>query len=374
MSRSQKIEKIEICEKYFSILKTRPLVAALQRAHPSIIVTMAKMITYKKPIPTILLLIILCSCAEDEDAASKNLPSMTEKMATIAIYRPEAMSLLGKELKAPYIDSVERTKRQAAANQARAAFNDDPENEEKIIWYGRRTAYLGQINDAVIIFSEGLMTFPDSYRLLRHRGHRFITRRNFANAIKDFERATELIEGVDDEIEPDGMPNEKNIPRSTTHSNIYYHLGLARYLSGDYSGAAQAYRKNAEFSKNDDMLCANTYWLYLSLRKQGQVEEAEAALVPIESEMDVIENFAYYKLLLTYQAEGDGEGHIEDLLGSEDIKSIEDATLAYGVGAWYLLNGDIEQATDIFQKIVDGPDWPAFGHIAAEVELANALK
>ncbi|MCH8822966.1 MAG: hypothetical protein IH984_05595 [Planctomycetes bacterium] len=329
---------------------------------------------YFKCVSAFLLSITLCSCGKDESAASKNLPSMTEKMATIAKYRPEAMSLLGKELKAPYIESDERTKRQAAANQARAAFDADPESEEKIIWYGRRTAYLGQYNDAVIIYSDGLFNFPDSYRLLRHRGHRFITRRQFSSAIKDLERAAELIEGVADEVEPDGMPNEKNIPRSTTHSNIYYHLGLARYLSGDYSGAAQAYRKNLEFSKNDDMLCANTYWLYLSLRKLGEAEAAKAALVPIESEMDVIENFAYYKLLRAYQSEGEGDGKIENLLGSEGINSIEDATLAYGVGAWHLLNGDIEQANEIFEKIVDGPDWPAFGHIAAEVAIARTRK
>ncbi len=330
------------------------------------------MMTYFNYIPALLLSITLCSCGKDESTASKNLPSMTEKMATIAKYRPEVMSLLGKELKAPYLDSVERTKRQAAANQARAAFDADPESEEKTIWYGRRTAYLGQYNDAVIISSEGLMIFPDSYRLLRHRGHRFITRRQFASAIRDLERAAELIEGVADEVELDGMPNEKNIPRSTTHSNIYYHLGLSRYLSGDYSGAAQAYRKNLEFSKNDDMLCANTYWLYLSLRKLGEAEAAKAALVPIESDMDVIENFAYYKLLLAFK--GEGEGKIGDLLSSEAINSIEDATLAYGVGAWHFLNGDIEQANEIFEKIVDGPDWPAFGHIAAEVAIARTRK
>lgn len=332
---------------------------------------------YYKNLPALLISIfLLCACGEDESSATKNLPDMSQKMATIAKYRPEVTSLLGKELKAPYIESVERTKRQAAANQARAAFNNDPESEIKTIWYGRRTAYLGQFNDAIIIFSDGLMNFPDSYRLLRHRGHRFITRRQFAGAIRDLERAVELIDGVADEVEPDGMPNEKNIPRSTTHSNIYYHLGLARYLSGDYTGAAEAYRKNLEFAKNDDMLCANTYWLYLSLRKQGQAQAAQAALVPIEADMDVIENFTYHKLLLAYKGEekGEGEAKVEDLLASEGINSVDDATSAYGVGVWHLLNGDTEQANAIFEKIVDGPDWPAFGHIAAEVELVRTRK
>lgn len=322
----------------------------------------------------ILLSIILCSCSEDESAATNSKPSLAQKMGELAIYRPEVMSLLGKELKAPYIDSVQRTKRQAAANEARAAANADPDSEEKIIWHGRRTAYLGQYTDAIIIFSDGLMNFTDSYKLRRHRGHRFITRRQFGNAISDLEQAVELIKGIDDEVEQDGMPNDKNIPRSTTHSNIYYHLGLARYLSGDYKGAVEAYRRNVEFCANDDMLCANTYWLYLALRNLGDNEAAEVSLEKIKTDMDVIENFAYHKLLLVYKGAGEGQSKIDDLLGSEGIKSIEDATLAYGVGAWYVLQGDADRAKEIFEKIVDGPDWPAFGHIAAEVYLAEMLK
>jgi tetratricopeptide (TPR) repeat protein len=80
-------------------------------------------------------------------------------------------------------------------------------SEDNYIWMGRRLAYLNRHNDAIAEFTEGLRQYPDSYKLLRHRGHRWITLRRFDLAVDDLNRAASLIEGVPDEVEPDGMPN-----------------------------------------------------------------------------------------------------------------------------------------------------------------------
>ena len=45
------------------------------------------------------------------------------------------------------------------------------------------------------------------------------------------------------------------------------------------------------------------------------------------------------------------------------------ATQGYGVGNWFLANGDTTQAKSIFQTVVDGIEWAAFGYIAAESDL-----
>ena len=45
-----------------------------------------------------------------------------------------------------------------------------------------------------------------------------------------------LVAAKPDEVEPDGAPNARGIPRSTLQSNIWYHLGLAQYLAGDFDG------------------------------------------------------------------------------------------------------------------------------------------
>lgn len=40
--------------------------------------------------------------------------------------------------------------------EAKEKYNSNPTNVEALIWYGRRTAYLGRYNDAIAIYSEGI--------------------------------------------------------------------------------------------------------------------------------------------------------------------------------------------------------------------------
>ena len=47
------------------------------------------------------------------------------------------------------------------------------------------------------------------------------------------------------------------------------------------------------------------------------------------------------------------------------------ATQGYGVGNWYLYNGDEDRALEIFERIIEGTSWAAFGYIAAEAEVAR---
>jgi hypothetical protein len=47
------------------------------------------------------------------------------------------------------------------------------------------------------------------------------------------------------------------------------------------------------------------------------------------------------------------------------------ATYGYGVANWHLYSGEPGRAREIFEKVVAGPQWNAFGYIAAEVELAR---
>ena len=50
---------------------------------------------------------------------------------------------------------------------------------------------------------------------------------------------------------------------------------------------------------------------------------------------------------------------------------MELATYGYGVGHWYLVNGQRARAREIFERVVSGAQWPAFGFMAAEAELAR---
>lgn len=280
---------------------------------------------------------------------------------------PEAYSLLGEPLYAPELPEDVLLERSADLSEAHRIYLMDPANELSIIWFGRRLAYLGRYHEAVEVYTDGLEVHPDSERLLRHRGHRFITLRMFDEAIADLSRAAELVRGEPDATEPDGMPNPQGIPRSTTHTNIFYHLGLAHYLEGQWEQSRQAYAQCLTISPNDDMKVASAYWLVLNLHRLGLPQVADSVLEDVSPDMEIMENFAYHKLLLHFK----GERTVAQITAGE-ADALNNTTMAYGIAAWKLLNGDREAAFADFQRIIASADqWAAFGYIAAEAELAR---
>ena len=289
----------------------------------------------------------------------------------VEVERPrEATSLLGRPLYPMDLAPQVGEERVAQLRAARAAHVADPGDEALIIWYGRRAAYLGDYRRAIDIYSEGLARLPESYKLLRHRGHRFITTRRLDEAIDDLTRAADLIRGVPDEVEPDGVPNRLNIPTSTSHGNVHYHLGLAHYLVADYEAALVSYRASMGFAANDDMRAATSYWLYITLRRLDRPAEAAAAIEWVSPETEVIENTAYLQLLRLFRE----ALAVEDVTGRDSMAEIDDATLAYGIAMWRLLDGDEAGAQAAFDRILACPAWPAFGYIAAEAEVARRGK
>lgn len=252
---------------------------------------------------------------------------------------------------------------------AREAYSKNPTIAEELIWYGRRMAYTGEYREAIKIFTEGVSKFPNDARMYRHRGHRYITLRCFDDAIRDFEAAAKLIKGKADEIEPDGMPNARNIPTSTLQSNIWYHLGLAYYLKGDFKKAEHAYAESQKVSKNNDMRVATVYWRYMALRRLGKPKEAKQLLDTLPKDLEVIENEDYLKLIKLNRGDERPENLLSTIKG--DAKTLGSASLGYGIGNYFLYNGDRDKAIEIFRKIVAGDQWSSFGYIAAEVELAR---
>src|SRR6185369_2240085 len=209
------------------------------------------------------------------------------------------------------------TRRDFEAKLAEAKNNfDSNQTADNLIWFGRRTAYLGHYKEAIRIFSVGVTKFPDDARFLRHRGHRFITLRCFDLAIEDLNRAAKLIKGKPDELEADGLPNARNIPTSTLQSNIWYHLGLAHYLKGDFKAALKAYREAVKVSNNPDMLVATTHWLYMTLRRLGREKEADAVVATMKPDIAVSENADYLKLIRLYQGKTTADELLKELNAS----------------------------------------------------------
>jgi len=292
--------------------------------------------------------------------------SMESDKGTATEQDYQAISVLGDTLYAPEIDPETEAQFKSNLQSAKAQYEANPNDADAIIWYGRRTAYLGNYRKAVDIFSEGVEKHPNDARMYRHRGHRYITLREFDKAIEDLEKAADLIAGTEDMIEPDGLPNTRNMPRSTLHTNIWYHLGLARYLTGDFGTAADAYRNCMEASTNDDMMVATSYWLYMTLKRAGNDGMAGEVLEPIRQDMDLLENESYLKLLLVFKGDFD-----EKSLLDNTATPLDNATVGYGIGNWHYVNGRNARAEEIFREVYQGTNWAAFGYIAAEVDLAK---
>ena len=242
-------------------------------------------------------------------------------------------------------------------------YDADPNYPDNIIWLGRRTAYMGKYQEAIEIFTEGIEKYPDNPRFYRHRGHRYISIREYDKAIADLEKAAELIRGTNNEIEPDGMPNDRNIPVSTLHGNIYYHLGLAYYLVHDYERAYEAYLNCRNTGNNPDNIVSSTHWLYMIQKRMGNDSIADAMLVPIEPGFDVIENHDYYNLCLFYK----------ELLPIDSLKINGDSpssdALKYGIANWYFYNNETDKAENMFETMMQGDSWTSFGYLAAESDL-----
>lgn len=262
------------------------------------------------------------------------------------------------------------TRRDFEAKLAEARKNAEADaSADNLIWLGRRIAYLGHYKDAITVFTQGVEKFPDDPRFLRHRGHRLITLRCFDLAIADLNHAVKLIKGKPDEVEPDGLPNARNIPTSTLQSNIWYHLGLAHYLKGDFKSSLKSYREAEKVSTNPDMLVATTHWLYMTLRRLGREKEAAKVAGAIKPAPDVIENADYYKLIRLYQGKTTAAELAKEISGN--ASPLSKASIGYGLGNWFLYNKQRDEAEKIFRQIILGNQWASFGHIAAEAELSR---
>lgn len=289
---------------------------------------------------TIFLLINFFSANLDAQSCEKNIPSI-------------------------YISKKARTLYEDKLKQSISDYKKDP-SVDNLIWLGRRQAYLGSYETAVALYSDGIKKYPKDARFYRHRGHRYISMRCFDLAIKDLKKAAGLTRYQDNQVEPDGLPNALGIPTSTLQGNIYYHLGLTYYLQKKYHKARYAYEKCLKLAENSDSYVAAANWLYVIYRHLGQDKKAVKLLKTIKDDMDLIENHSYHTILKLYQ------GSIDPMLLEKEIndgESLNNTTLAFGLGNYYSIIGNEAKAQILFEMITKGNQWSAFGYIAAESRL-----
>ena len=272
----------------------------------------------------------------------------------------EAITLLGDTLISPVIKEGKSLDQFKSAQKIYFENQNDP---NALIWYGRRAAYLGYYQKAIDLYSEGIKKFPADARFYRHRGHSYISTRQYDKSIKDFTKAIGLIDEKVDQIEPDGLPNKKNIPLTTLNGNIWYHIGLAYYLKNDMNNALKAFSNRSVSHKYDDNIVSSAHWLYMINRRLGDIEGADRIIDKVNSEMDIIENMSYHQSCLFYKGE---------LKESQIV--IDDVAL-YSLANWYMYEkNDTINAKKYYQKLLKNGNPYSFAFIAGESDWIRFFK
>jgi tetratricopeptide (TPR) repeat protein len=229
-----------------------------------------------------------------------------------------------------------------AVKSARAAVEANPRNIARIIDLGVAQSGARQFREAIATFTRGLEIEPNNALLLRWRGHRYLSVREFDRAFADLTRGGAI---------------------DSTIYGIWYHLGVVQYLRGDFAEAAASFAKAQPIAPDAGELAGSTDWLWMSLSRAGRGAEAKAMLDRRPDSKPVTN--AYTRRLQLYR----GEIGPEAVLTPADTDDVQVATLAYGLGNWYLLRGDNAQARMAFERSVQSGGWPGFGFIVSEVEL-----
>jgi tetratricopeptide (TPR) repeat protein len=229
-----------------------------------------------------------------------------------------------------------------AVRTARAALEADPKSIPRIIDLGVAQSGARQFREAIATFTRGLEIEPANALLLRWRGHRYLSVREFDRALADLTRGAAL---------------------DSTIYGIWYHLGVVQYVRGEFAEAAASFAKAQPIAPDAGELAGSTDWLWMSLSRAGRGAEAKAMLDRRPDSKPVTN--AYTRRLQLYR----GEIGPEAVVTSADTDDVQVATLAYGLGNWYLVRGDHAQARKWFERSIQSGGWPAFGFIMSEVEL-----
>lgn len=229
-----------------------------------------------------------------------------------------------------------------ALKTARAAAAADPRNIARIIDLGVAESGARQFREAIATFTRGLEIEPNNALLLRWRGHRYLSVREFGLAAADLTRGGAI---------------------DSTIYGVWYHLGVLQYVRGEFSAAAASFAKAQPIAPDAGELAGSTDWLWMSLSRAGRGADAKAMLDRRPDNKPVTN--AYTRRLQLYR----GEIGPDAVVTAADTDDVQIATLAYGLGNWHLIRGDKAQARRWFERSIQSGGWPAFGFIASEAEL-----
>ena len=166
--------------------------------------------------------------------------------------------------------------------RARAALTAEPRDVQRIIALGVAQSGARQFREAIATFSRGLTIAPNNAMLYRWRGHRYISIRQFDNALADLRRGYQL---------------------DSTNYGILFHLGVLRFAKRDFAGAATMFAKAQPLAPDGGERAGSTDWLWMSLSRANRPAEAAAMLARRADTLPAPPGYAYVSRLRLYRGE-----------------------------------------------------------------------
>lgn len=270
---------------------------------------------------------------------------------------------------------------------------------DRYIVAARLFGYLAKPHAAIELLSEALEQFPDDARLLRFRGHRRISVRDYGGAIADLSSAAGRLADVEDEYEMYQSEVEKDVVHllldrdsevrnqhltdsqaaehpevlgrylTTLHTSVWYHLGVAQYLRGQFDAAIDSFAKAESSSRHQEGTVASQDWQYMAMRRLGRDADAAAVLDRFRA-MELVpeeHSVGYESRMYLYS----GQITASELWDMIDGSTLQTATQGYGLGNWHLYNSEPDRAREVFDAVLATGVKHSFAYLAVQEEYSR---
>ncbi len=209
----------------------------------------------------------------------------------------------------------------------------------------RALAGLRRHEEAITACTQSLRISPDNGEALRDRGHYYLNLGRVDLGLSDLQRAMRLTK--DDRA-------------------VFYHLGMAYYLKGDFGAAAEAYEACSKNSTDAAARIECQAWLYPSLRRSGREADARLVLDAVKTDPMPGHPGNYQDRLLLFTG-GRTKQAVAATMTAEG--ALSETTVGYTLGLWHLLEGRPDKARAYFEQVLKTDYTTSWGYRAAVSEM-----